>query len=64
MFANSLRPHRHPSSDLHTRHHEWLTHFTPQERWRLILEDRNARLHMMTILVGIVLFRRSDSGGG
>jgi hypothetical protein len=55
MHAPTLGPHTFLSPP-HERHHEWLTHFTPEERRQLIEEDFRARLQFVGVIVGAMCF--------
>jgi hypothetical protein len=55
MRTHGLGPHTFISPQPHPRHHEWLTHFSPRERHRLIQEDCSARWQLVGIMVGVIL---------
>ena len=55
MKIQSLGPHTYMSKQVHSRHHQWLTRFTPGERHQLIEEDCQARRHVFGIVLGAIL---------
>jgi hypothetical protein len=57
MQIHSLGPHSYMSAEEpHPNHHEWLSHFTPEERRALIEEDLEARSDVFGILMGVLAF--------
>ena len=54
MKSQSLRPHTFMTSSSHTRHHAWLTSFSPRERHRLIAEDCSAKWAAFSIMIGVM----------
>ncbi len=57
MFSkmSHLGPHTFVSEDHHQRGPEWLNHFDRDERHRLVDEDRNARIQVLTVLVACMV---------
>ena len=53
MHSNSLGTHTFPLPEVHPRHPEWLSHFTPRERHELIEEDRAARNQVFMVMAAI-----------
>ena len=56
MHHRSLGTHTFMSPQPHLRHHHWLTGFKPGQRRQFINEDRQARTHVLGILVGAISF--------